>query len=356
MNDTAIDRLVRDADPAPRAELAALDLRDAADALLEEIMSTPETEQIGRRRRSLRSRLVTGVAAAAVITAAAGVPAWLAERDGAGAPQAIGGDGSTGIYSAAAVRVAERNPRLLIDEPGWVATTVYGFTHDRGTIEFSRDGRALEMNWYPADAYDAYRRDRLDVSRPERVTVDGHAGDLYTYAKNDFAVMLAPDGGSFVELRTSARGWTDRADFLAVLSHVRKASVEEWLAALPDEIVKPDGARDAVEAMLADMPEPPGFELAPLLELGPSDRYQLGAAVSRAVSCGWFAAWERAVAAGDDGARERAVAALATSRSWSILREMDARGDYPEAVWQLADQVVAGDAPATVAEMSDCHG
>ena len=47
--------------------------------------------------------------------------------------------------------------------------------------------------------------------------------------------------------------------------------------------------------------------------------------------CGWIERW----LAGDP----KAAAALASSRDWPLLRQMDAEGDYPEVVWQYADAV-----------------
>jgi hypothetical protein len=46
------------------------------------------------------------------------------------------------------------------------------------------------------------------------------------------------------------------------------------------------------------------------------------------------------------GDKATAAKALATSREWPLLREMDAEGDYPEVVWQYADAINGkGDVP-----------
>ncbi len=37
---------------------------------------------------------------------------------------------------------------------------------------------------------------------------------------------------------------------------------------------------------------------------------------------------------------------MQTSRDWPVLLEMDAEGDYPEVVWEYADQIAAGQTPA----------
>ncbi len=54
------------------------------------------------------------------------------------------------------------------------------------------------------------------------------------------------------------------------------------------------------------------------------------------MACAWI----------ERGGKE-AAEALATSRSWPILLEMNAEGDYPEVVWQYADALNGnGDVPA----------
>jgi hypothetical protein len=43
--------------------------------------------------------------------------------------------------------------------------------------------------------------------------------------------------------------------------------------------------------------------------------------------------------------------ALASSRDWAILQEMNSEGDYPEVLWQYAD-AVAGDGKVVSVEES----
>ena len=86
--------------------------------------------------------------------------------------------------------------------------------------------------------------------------------------------------------------------------------------------------------MLAGLPFPPGFDREALRSLQTRDRYQLGARVAGAVACGWIERW----LAGDP----KAAAALATSRDWPVLQQMNAEGDYPEVVSQFADAVASG--------------
>ena len=92
--------------------------------------------------------------------------------------------------------------------------------------------------------------------------------------------------------------------------------------------------------MLRDLPLPPGFDRAKLDTGGmPRDRYQLGARVVAAVACGWIDDLDRAASAKP---RAEAVAALKTARSWAVLKEMDAEGDYGDVLFQYVDAIAAG--------------
>ena len=121
------------------------------------------------------------------------------------------------------------------------------------------------MNWYPADQYDGYYKDRLEVSAPEPVEVDGRPGDVFTYSAGDFAVMLRPRDGAFVELRTGGGGW-NRVEFDRVLGRIAHVDVQTWLAALPPQIVTPERAAEKAAKVLADVPLPPGFDPAAAVE------------------------------------------------------------------------------------------
>ena len=250
------------------------------------------------------------------------------------------------------LRAAEANPRLLIDQPGWKAVTVYGFAEAQGTISFHKDGRELEMTWYPAKYYQSYYDDRLLVSPPEPARVAGQSANVFRYDDHDFAVMLLPRGDSFTEMRTS--GPWNRADFDAVLADVRRVDVPTWLAALPSEIVTPDKADQAAAEALAGVPLPPGLQPDQLDVPGANDPYQFGAEVTRRVTCGWLAEWWRADRIGDKDARQRATAALVSSRDWPVLQRMDAAGDWPESIWEIGDQVASGKPRADYVTALEC--
>ncbi|WP_035855565.1 hypothetical protein [Cryptosporangium arvum] len=343
MTDDPLDRLIRDADPY--RPVAGERLDGAAEELLEEIVSD-RTVRTRPARRRFGPLIGAGVAAAALV----GVVALT----GTDAPEPAGrpSDATTVTYSALALKAAEENPRLLIDEPGWTATYVNGFAAKEGSITWSKQGREVEFTWRPAQYYDSYQRDRADVSAAQPVTVAGRSGQLFTYAANDFAVMLPPSGSSFVEMRASGP-WT-RDTFSATLAHVVQVGVSRWLAALPPEVVTPDRISARAEEVLAGVPLPPGFDRAALAGLGTNDAYQFGAQVASRVGCGWIAEWERATGAGDTAAVARAADALRGSHGWKFLNDMNAAGDYPEVFWEIADEVVGGSVPEGYRDSLGC--
>jgi hypothetical protein len=355
MTDEHLDRMVRDADPYRPDVLRRLDGADGA--LLEEIMSVPTTvaPRTGNRRMLLR-RAAGALAAAAAVTAVIAVSATF--RDEPAAPQAAPSAGAgpapaaPAMYPAAVIKAAEDNPRLLIDEPGWTATNVYGFAELTGTISFANGGRSLEMNWYPAKQFPSFRRDRLNVSNPEPAQVAGGKADVFTYNASDFAAMLPPRGKTFVELRTT--GAWNRGLFDAVLTKIVRADVPTWLAALPENIVTPDRVAAEAKKVLADIPLPPKFSVAALADLGTNDPYQFGAQVTGRVGCAWIAEWFRAKKAGDDAAQDRAAGALRSSRQWKVLRDLESQGGWSGVFWETVEEVADGKPSPGYAQAIGC--
>lgn len=359
MTDEHLDRRIRDADPYRPQIIAHLD--GTPQTLLEEIMSEPPVA--APWHRSLSRRSTTALAAAATLVSVLAVsvafgggpaddpqatPAASATPD---QHQAAGPSLSTSS-SASPSTAGAALPRLLINEPGWTVTTVYGFTDAYGTIAFANGNRQLEMNWYRAQDYNGYYTDRLEVSPPEPVTVDGWAGNLFRYSANDFAVMLRPRGDSFVEMRAQGR-WT-RTTFDKILTKVKRVDVKTWLAAMPDTVVTPDRVQQRAADVLADVPLPPGFDPATLNGFGTNDPYQFGAKVTGRVGCAWIAEWHRAKQAGDDAALRKADDALRSSHQWNVLHQMNDEGDWPESFWEIADQVAAGAPPTEYQQALGC--
>ena len=310
-----------------------------------------ETEEPAPRR----GRRLAWPLAGAGLTAAAllGVFALSAPDPGPPGGHPVTGQATAVTYSALALKAAEQNPRLLVDRPGWTVTAVSGFSQKQGMIEFSNAEQSLDITWYPADLYARHRVDRLKVSEPEPVKVDGWPGEVIRYSATDFAVLLAPRDTAFAELRTDGTGWT-RDDLDRVLADVEHVGVRTWLDSLPADIVTPDRVGEQAAKVLADVPLPPGFDLASLDDVGTNDAYQFGAEVINRVGCAWIAEWQRAKDAGDAAALRRAVDALHGSRQWQVLQELNDQGGFSELFWRTADQVTVDALPADPRDQMDC--
>ncbi|TQS40014.1 hypothetical protein [Cryptosporangium phraense] len=351
MTDEDLDRLIRSADP-----YRARDLDGAESDLLGEIMSIPTLEPLAepptKRRRFLGTGARAGLAAAACAAALAGALALTHSEPPTAPHRQQERQGAPVTYSALALKAAEGNPRLLIDEPGWKATYVTGFAEQDGSIRWTQGNRDLEMNWRPAQYYGSFRQDRLGVSKPEPVTVDGQQGELFRYDDHDFEVLLAPRGDTFVSMRTGG-SWT-RSSFGTVLAEIERVDVRTWLAALPPEVVTPDRAGDRAAEIIKDIPLPPGFDKSTLDVLGTNDPYQFGAAVTGKIGCAWIDESIRAKKAGDTDAEQRALDALKGSHHWKVLLDLQSQGDWPRVFWGVADKTVAGQDPTRFAGSIGC--
>jgi hypothetical protein len=306
------------ANPAPTAVLAArlgeaeLERAMAHAVALGRTPSQPvpvgdrvalETGAAPRRRRA-----ALGLAAIAVLAALLVAGGWLR-----------GGGGGHPEFAAAAIRVAEANPRLLVTEPGWKISRADEFEADSGELTFSDGSHRFEVHWYPAKYYGQYLRDRANVSAPERGTLLGQAATTVEYSPEEYATMLSPQGSVFVEVRGQLGS---RAAYDEILGSLRSVDVDTWLEAMPPSTVRPEARSEAVDQLLQGMPLPPGFDAA-ALESGDSiaDESTLAVKVGNAIACGWVESWIAARAAGDQGAAERAVEAISSSAEWPLVRE-----------------------------------
>jgi hypothetical protein len=223
-------------------------------------------------------------------------------------------------FAEAAIRAAQASPRLLVS--GWKVTRVDEWDAGTGEMTFAGDGRTLELSWVPVEG------DTKDLERVAGARVAGAKAFVGRYPGTTDYVARWRAGDAFVQ----ARGDFPSPDaFVDTLARIHQVGAEDWLKALPSSAVEPKAQAAATAKMLEGIPLPPGFK-APATTDETRDRYQLGAKVAGAVVCGWIEAW----LTGDKAAAARA---LAGSRSWPLLRAMDAEGDYPEVVWQYADAI-----------------
>ncbi|GAB4107261.1 hypothetical protein GCM10028790_62800 [Micromonospora taraxaci] len=341
-----VDRLLRDADPGRLGVVG--EVGGVKQALLTEIMS----ERGGGMSRRLRVGRFAGVVTAAAVLVSV-VPASMMLRgqsEGGGVSPIVTADAGK-VFSPGAMAAAERNPRLLIDRAGWKVTRLYGFAEEQGGVVFRRGEREVETTWYPGYAYAERYPDRLVDGPAKSVRVDGWPAEVFQSLNGDFTVMVRPRDDVFVEMKTSGN-WS-RKDLDRVLGDIVRVDARTFLAVLPAEMVMP--VRERAARVLADVPLPPGFDVAELEEVGVSDSYQFGVGVTSRVGCGWIAEWQRARASGDEAGVRRAADALRSSHGWRVLREMDEAGDWPEVFWEYADEVAAGAVRAGYVESLGCR-
>jgi hypothetical protein len=284
------------------------------------------------------------VAAAVVGGVAAAASGGGAHNAGPPGPSASNPAGPHIAFAANVRAIAEANQRLLIDEPGWKITHVDEFTVAEGEVTFENGSKVLDVSWRAADSYQGYYDDRgADGNTRTPITLLGQQGTMFTYTDdNDFTTILPPKGQNFLEIRGT--GGSEQ-EYRALIAKLHSVDVDTWLGAMPASVVKPADARATVDAMLAGLPLPPGLDRQRLYQQETRDRYQVGATVSGAVACGWLDQWVAAKRSGDAQKLKQAADALATSHGWKVLNDMNAEGDYPEALWEYANQVAKGQDP-----------
>jgi len=314
MNDHDLDRLIAGASPVRESDVRALDLAHAESELKEQIMAVEAA-------RVPRLRLPRVVASVATVAALCLVIAGIATRE------------QGARYLPMARAVAESNLRILPGTPGWTVTRADEFTVGDGEMTFGDGHAALDVHWEPAKNYAG----RIDQAHKEgddvaQIKVLGRNATIWRYkGTTDYVTVLEPEGST----DTYIRGDLGSGEaYRRVIDQLRQASIDEWLAAMPASVVKPADRAATVDAMLRDIPQPPGFD-ASKLRSGDvvKDRYQLGAEVSGAVACAWIARWTD----GDAAQKKEAADAMATSHHWKVLQEMNPQGDYPEVLWEYAD-------------------
>jgi hypothetical protein len=237
-------------------------------------------------------------------------------------------DGGRPTYAAAAVKVAEANPRLLITAPGWMIIHANIEAEDGG-LTYRKAGHpypgpfAAVMNWEPAALY----RDNLrELRRNEyqakasatHSTVAGRRATVFhNRGEGAYEIVFLPQGNVYVTLSIPA------FEHEALMRSVRAVGVDRWLAAMPPEVVQPAAESGVIAQMLHGVPLPPGFDPSTLEPEGElANRYNLGQTVAGAVTCGWLESWDAATRSGDEAAAEEAVEALSGARHWAVLLQM----------------------------------
>jgi len=332
--------------------VAGLHLSHGPAELLEEIMSTPVRDEVTVRtaRPSRSTAWLVPVAAAAAVAGLATIPLWAGSGGSDPAP-GVAGRTTTQASTAPSREPAAAGAYLMVlDAPGWQVESV-GMDQYGGSVDYTSGAASFDIGWRPASLYDSYVKDREHIVDPpapgEPVEVLGRSAKLWAYTRDDHTVIREPELGYSFEIRGQGLSKSEYLDLLDQLSRVDQDGLE---ASLPPKFVT-TGERDAVTKEMADGIADalgPARGLTPFGTPEPDfasdnpDRYNLGVDVAGTVACAWLDAYVAGIESGDTNQSSDAVAALATSRQWPILLEMDVRGDYPEVVWLYADDVAAG--------------
>jgi hypothetical protein len=332
VRDDQLTQLLAEASPISDAEVEAFDFERAEVELMNEITGSPAVAEVPdpdtAREGWLRHHVTRSRVVGAIAGAAAAVTVTIV---GLGS---LGG-GDRPAFAAEAIRIAEANQRLLVTEPGWSVIRADEFAVNSGEMTFSNGEEELELFWRPADDYESSFRGRAHEAESTEIALLGRSATMFRF-EGYLTTLLPPQRQTFIEIR-SDDGTSEQA-YLNLLSSLRPTDVETWLAAMPASVVQPIDRAATVDEMLAEIPLPPGFDVDTLRRGDTvSDRYQLGAQVTGAVICGWMDQWSTAIAAGNAADAEAAERAMDTARSWPILREMDAEGDFPEVAWDWTE-------------------
>jgi len=286
-----------------------------------------------------RSRLFPALAAAAAVLTVVTVTL---------ATLGLPGDEGTSI-AALQARNADGS-FYLIDEPTWqvsgVTTSTTPQGKNSGEVTFTGPDEALiQLSWAPARVHeDTLTLLRSESAVVEDTSVDGATATLFGGAEGDDWTLMWLAQDRTLQLRGPSM---PRDVFLAAAADLTRVDESTWVAALPESVVTVDETEATIAQMLDGVPTPDGFDPASIPRPeDASDAYQLGAAVSGAVTCAWVAQWDDGRLAGDTPPMNEAAQAMATSRNWPVLQDMTAEGDYPYGIWGIAD-FMNGDPTAT---------
>ncbi|TDD13338.1 hypothetical protein E1218_34670 [Kribbella turkmenica] len=375
MNDHELDRLIAQADPFGADQVRRLPASGAGAELLEEILTTTEPTPTARRRRPI---LIAGVAAAAV--AAVTIGGVLIPEDHPAASVVPGAPAPA--YAAEVRAIAEANSRILLGD-GWKIVRVSDFSKKYGEMTFGKGKQEVSIAWYPANEHASLLADRArggnkvrqvealgrKATRIQYLGPENKPGgtgmngkQVPTYAnptapagKNlvekpgklvpstDFATILPPGGAGGAGVAEIRADLGSERAYMDMLGKARTVDVTTWLDAMPPTVVRPEARRQVIDEILAGLPLPAGLDKQKLYQGGVADRYQVGAKVTGAVACGWIGQWAQAKKNGDAAKKAEAAKALAGSRSWKILIEMNSQGDFPETIWEFADSITKHD-------------
>lgn len=311
MKDDALMTLAAGANPVPDDAYAGLSESAWGSDTLATILGSAPKPSRWRTRVAL-------AAAAAAAAAVVGVVVTSSEPEDRTAKS---------VWAPRLVRLAQESPRLLVTAPGWRVTRADGFGTEGAEMTFGNGRYWVGLYWYPGDLYEQYVDDRrTGADATSALRVAGSDAVLFRHdgtALGTTFYALWREGVHVVELRTDVVPST--AEFRDIARSVEAVGVDEWLAALPAGVVKPDERRRAVDEAAAGLPIPPGLDLDRLAsDEVVQQRYSLEFQVATLVACGWVDHWS----GGDEVAKRESVEALAGAAGWPAFRDGNMQAEY----------------------------
>ncbi|WP_053202615.1 hypothetical protein [Jiangella muralis] len=272
----------------------------------------PARRPARRPRRRVRRLAALGAVAAA---AAVGVTALVSTQGGDDAPQA---------WAAEAIAMADQTPRLLVDAPGWRVESADELDPGDGYMWFTDGTSEVRLSWsVSADPAAAIASRAGAADAVTEAVVAGHQATVFSYGDGEWSAVWQ-QGDAFAELLTW-RSPMDDAAFAELLGAVTRVDAEDWLSALPGDVIRSEDIVATAEQLLGGAALPGGLEIAP--SGGVTTRHALAYTVESEARCAWIESWIRATDAGDAAAAEAATTALAGVPDWPVQSEIHGHDD-----------------------------
>jgi hypothetical protein len=243
------------------------------------------------------------------------------------------------IAIAKSLAIVDGTPTVLTLPDGFVALTADELSNVNRSVEYQythADGvRHIQATLYSGGTLDV----RLggDPSGLTTVQIGGH--DAFLNADDPRLDWV--DG--FWVWEIDGQGYTDQQQFLTDAAAVVATDRATWEASLGDAIVSPAERPAQVQALVADIPMPPDFDIRDYANRDIADvPMQLAIRTVEQVWCAWAYRWEAALAQGDTATANEAAAAIASSANWQATRTSGAENYFSILADETA-KIVAGD-------------
>jgi hypothetical protein len=317
----------------------------------------------GRRRHRTRTTAVAALSAAAIVAlgsvlGSTVLPTDSDTRDNSDALASATGPGPSS--DPGLPPTADNLYQVVVTANGWTFDGMDNSQRDGGSQYWTSGGQWLDVQWYDASLYDSYVADRRDGTVEREVELLGQSGLEFTEKLEDLpegdnnevpltydgdypAGDTAGGGGHRVYTILPAVGdfflmidayTADKAAFDEVIGSLTRVDETAWQQVIDEATVTPAEGEAFLAEAKQDVPMPDGVEVTvDDLDL-PQSPYQVRAAFSAPVLCGWAEQY----VAGD----EQALETLRDSSEWPVLKAMLDEGDYAEVVAMSIEQLADG--------------